>query len=68
MIQVKDKDGKNITVTNLPEALKQADYFRDFVHTDKAFKRFDQERQVYWQDLYEKLVNISDLDETQTKQ
>lgn len=68
MIQVEDKDGKKITVINLPEALQQADYFRDFAHTDKAFKRFDQERQAYWQDLYEKLVKISDLDETQTKQ
>lgn len=53
MIQVEDKYGKNITVTNLPEAIQQADYFRDFAHTDKVFKRFDQERQVYWQDLYD---------------
>lgn len=68
MIQVEDKDGKNITVTNLPEAVQQADYFRHFSHTDKAFEKFDQERQAYWQDLYEKLVKISDLDETQTKQ
>jgi hypothetical protein len=48
MIQEEDKDGKNITVINLPEALKQVDYFRDFARTDKAFKRFDQERQAYW--------------------
>ncbi|WP_052257286.1 hypothetical protein [Flavobacterium sp. AED] len=67
MIQVADKYGKNITVTNLPEALQQADYFRDFAHTDKAFKRFDQERQAYWQDLYEKLVKINDLDIKRTK-
>ena len=64
MIQVEDKDGKNITVTNLPEAIQQADYFRHFAHIDKAFKRFDQERQAYWQDLYEKLAKISDLDKT----
>jgi hypothetical protein len=42
----------------------QADYFRDFSHTDKAFKRFDQQRQAYWQDLYDKLLNISDLGKT----
>ncbi|KIA82522.1 hypothetical protein OA85_16130 [Flavobacterium sp. AED] len=66
-MQVADKYGKNITVTNLPEALQQADYFRDFAHTDKAFKRFDQERQAYWQDLYEKLVKINDLDIKRTK-
>lgn len=68
MIQVEDKDGKNITVTNLPEAVQQEDYFRHFSHTDIAFEKFDQERQAYWQDLYEKLVKISDLDEIQTKQ
>jgi hypothetical protein len=67
MIQVEDKDGKTITVTNLPEAVQQADYFRQLSHTDKAFKRFDQERQSYWQDLYEKLLKINDLDVKQTK-
>jgi hypothetical protein len=67
MIHLEDKDGKTITVTNLPEALQQADYFRHLSHTDKAFKRFDQERQDYWQDLYEKLVKISDLDVKQAK-
>ncbi|WP_167400575.1 hypothetical protein [Flavobacterium psychrolimnae] len=48
MIQVEHKDGKNITVTNFPEALKQADYFTDFANTHKSFKRFDQDRQAYW--------------------
>lgn len=67
MIQVEDKDGKKITVTNLPEAVQQADYFRQLSHTDKAFKRFDQERQAYWQDLYGKLLKISYLDEILTK-
>lgn len=67
MIQVEDKDGKNITVTNLPEALEQADSFRNYSHTDKAFEKFDQERQAYWQDLYEKLVKINDLDVKRTK-
>jgi hypothetical protein len=68
MIQVEDKDGKNITVTNLPEAVQQADYFRQLSHTDKVFMRFDQERQAYWQDLYEKLLKISELNIIQTKQ
>lgn len=67
MIQVEDKDGKTITVTNLPEALEQADSFRNYSHVDKAFEKFDQERQAYWQDLYEKLVKINDLDVKRTK-
>lgn len=67
MIQVEDKDGKNITVTNLPEALEQADSFINYSHTDKAFEKFDQERQAYWQDLYEKLIKMNDLDVKRTK-
>ena len=62
MVQVEDKDGKKITVTNLPAAVQQADSFRNYSHTDKAFEKFDQERQDYWQDLYEELVKINDLD------
>jgi len=62
MIQVEDKNGKNIRITNLIQAIEQADYFRNFTHTDKIFEKFDKERQVYWQDLYEKLVAINDLD------
>ncbi|MBG6063311.1 hypothetical protein IWX83_003121 [Flavobacterium sp. CG_9.1] len=68
MIQVEDKEGKIMTVTNLPEAVQQADYFRNFAHTDKLFEKFDKERQAYWQDLYEKLVAINDLDVEQTKE
>ncbi|SHM73391.1 hypothetical protein [Flavobacterium xanthum] len=60
MMKVEDKDGENTTVTNLPEALKQSDYFRNFAHTEQAFKRFDKELQAYWQDLYDKFLNISD--------
>jgi hypothetical protein len=68
MIQIEDKNGKNITVTNLTQAIEQADYFRNFAHTDKLFEKFDKERQAYWQDLYEKLIAINDLDVEQIKE
>lgn len=68
MIQVEDKNGKNIIVTDLTQAIEQADYFRNFAHADKIFEKFDKERQAYWKDLYEKLVAISDLDVEQTKE
>ncbi|MCC9066015.1 hypothetical protein ACHRV1_15955 [Flavobacterium aquidurense] len=68
MIQIEDKNGENIEVLNLAEAIKQADYFRSFSHTEKLFEKFDKKRQAYWQDLYEKLVAISDLEVKQTKQ
>ncbi|MFH6943471.1 hypothetical protein [Flavobacterium sp. FlaQc-50] len=68
MIQIEDKNGEKFEVTNLSEAIKQADYFRNFYHTDKRFEEFDRKRQVYWQDLYEKLMKISNLNVQQTKQ
>lgn len=52
MIQIEDKNGKNITVTNLIQTIEQADYFRNFSHKDKLFENFDKERQAYWQDIY----------------
>ncbi|OXA71265.1 hypothetical protein B0A67_13255 [Flavobacterium aquidurense] len=67
-MQIKDKNGENFEVTNLTLAIKQADYFRNFAHSDKLFEKFDEKRQAYWQDLYEKLIAISDLDVEQTKE
>jgi len=68
MIQIEDKNGENLEVANLDQAIKQADYFRNFSHTDKLFEEFDRKRQAYWQDIYEKLMKISDLEVQQNKQ
>ncbi|MFH7017344.1 hypothetical protein [Flavobacterium sp. FlaQc-47] len=68
MIQIEDINGENIDIINLSEAIKQADYFRNFAHSDKLFEKFDKKRQAYWQDVYEKLVAISDLEVEQTKE
>lgn len=68
MIRIKDKNGENFEVTNLTQAIEQADYFRNFAHTDKLFEKFDTKRQAYWQDIYEKLMKINDLDVEQTKE
>lgn len=51
MIQIEDKNGETIAVLNVAEAIKQADYFRNFAHTDKLFEEFDRKRQAYWQDM-----------------
>jgi hypothetical protein len=68
MIRIKDKNGENFEVANLTQAIEQADYFRNFTHMDKLFEKFDKERQAYWQDLYEKLLAINDLNVEQTKE
>ncbi|OXB10275.1 hypothetical protein B0A81_04135 [Flavobacterium plurextorum] len=66
-MQIEDKNGENVEVNNLNQAIKQADYFRNFSHTDKLFEKFDKKRQAYWQDMYEKLIKISDLEVKETK-
>ena len=68
MIQIEDRNGENIEVLNLAEAIKQADYFRNFAHEDKLFEEFHRKRQAYWQDVYEKLIKVSDLEVRETKQ
>jgi hypothetical protein len=68
MIQIEDKNGENVEVANLTQAIEQADYFRNFAHSDKLFEKFDKKRQAYWQDMYEKLVVISNLDVEQNKE
>ena len=68
MIQIEDKNGEKVEVANLTQAIEQADYFRNFAHSDKLFEKFDKKRQAYWQDMYEKLVAISNLDVEQTKE
>jgi|LakMenEpi03Aug12_release.lakeMendotaPanAssembly.Ray.scaffolds.fasta_scaffold3723714_1 hypothetical protein len=68
MIHIEDKNGEKVEVANLTQAIEQADYFRNFAHSDKLFEKFDKKRQAYWQDMYEKLVAISNLDVEQTKE
>ncbi|OXA69092.1 hypothetical protein B0A67_20245 [Flavobacterium aquidurense] len=67
-MQIEDKNGENVEVANLTQAIEQADYFRNFAHADKLFEKFDKKRQAYWQDMYEKLVAISNLHVEQNKE
>ena len=64
MNKIIDKNGYVIEVTNLKEAIKQADNFRFLKHTAKAYRSFDKERQAYWQDLYEKLLALQQMPST----
>jgi hypothetical protein len=60
MIKLKDKDIKEITVTDLKEALKQAERFIQYAHNDKIYENFDKQQRAYWQDLCEKLQKFTD--------
>lgn len=54
-MRIIDNNGKVIEVENLDLALMQADDYRHYQHTDKAFATLDEKLQAYWQDVYQKL-------------
>jgi hypothetical protein len=59
-MKIKDVGGKIITVENLQLALLQADDYRHYRHTDPRFAEFDTKQQAYWEDVYQKLLALSE--------
>ena len=59
-MKIKDLYGKEITITDLNEAVKQADQFKGFKHTRQSLEQMlsDEERQRYWTDMYCKLLQL----------
>ena len=55
---ITDLNGVPIEVTDLDKALAQADSFRRYKHTDNTHKALDKRLKVYWQDLYIKLKQL----------
>lgn len=56
---ITDLNGLQITVTDLPAAIKQADNFRHFKHEDREMQKMDADLNAYWQDVFNKLQKIS---------
>ncbi|GAA0536986.1 hypothetical protein [Chitinophaga japonensis] len=56
-----DSNGKKLEITDLNAALKQADLFRYFHHDDPAFAALDRELSAYWQDVYDKLLELGNV-------
>jgi hypothetical protein len=53
-----DQNGKIITIENLDLAILQADDYRHYRHVDPSFKSLDEGLQAYWQDVYQKLLEV----------
>jgi hypothetical protein len=51
-----DINGKIITIDNLDLAIMQADDYRHYRHVDTACKALDENLQVYWEDVCQKLL------------
>jgi len=57
-MNILDLNGKIIEIENLDLAIMQADDYRHWQHTDPSFAEFDKKQQAYWNDFYEKLLNL----------
>lgn len=57
-MHVFDLDGKRVDVTDLKQAIDQANLFKAFTHVDPEFAELDKRSQAYWSDLHDKLINL----------
>ena len=57
---ITDLNGVPIEVTDLDKALVQVDSFRGYKHTDNTHKTLDKRLKAYWQDLYIKLKQLKE--------
>lgn len=55
-MKIVDLNGCEIEVTDLDKAIEQAEYFKDAHHIPPV--ESDKPRQLYWRDIYEKLLNL----------
>ncbi|REC79455.1 3-isopropylmalate dehydratase [Chryseobacterium elymi] len=63
-MKIIDLNGQEITVTDLDKAIEQAELFKDMHHVPPV--PYDKVRQVYWNDIYKKLLELkSKLDHEQ---
>ena len=59
-MKIIDIYGETLVVTDLDEALAQADEFRGYTSTDNSCKNFEEERRIYWEDIYTKLKDLEE--------
>lgn len=56
-MQITDLNGDTITVTDLNKAIEQTEFFKDY-HVPPV--ESDKDRQVYWDDMYKKLLALKE--------
>jgi hypothetical protein len=56
-----DLNGKKITISNLHEAINQANVLVGYFETDERFKDFEEVQKTYWIDILQKLQELAKL-------
>lgn len=57
-LKITDLHGSEIKIENLQLAIMQADDNRHYRHLASYFQATDELWQTYWDDVYQKLINI----------
>lgn len=57
-MDITDLNGFQIEITNLDEAIRITEKYKEYQHLDKGFSELDKRLDKYWTDMYEKLLKI----------
>lgn len=57
-MKITDLNGFVLEIENLQLAIMQADDYRHYEHTDPTNKAEDEKRKAYWEDVYQKLIQL----------
>jgi hypothetical protein len=57
-LTITDLNGFELEIDNLQLAIMQADDYRHYQHLDPKHKEADAQRKAYWDDLYQKLIQL----------
>lgn len=66
-MQITDKNGDVVEVTDLDLAIEEADFGRGCRHEDTSMAAFDDKVNAYWQDFYDKLIALKNLEDKKPK-
>lgn len=64
-MKITDLRGLSIEVTNLDKAIEQTENFKDLHHVPPV--ESDKERQAYWRDIYQKLLQLKSKENEQSR-
>ncbi|HVW95762.1 MAG TPA: hypothetical protein VHA56_07325 [Mucilaginibacter sp.] len=56
--KITDLNGFELEIDNLRLAIMQADDYRHYRHFDPNFQAKDEKSQTYWEDIYQKLIQL----------
>ena len=57
-LTITDLNGFELEIDNLQLAIMQADDNRHCEHLDPKLKEIDAQRKAYWEDVYQKLIQL----------